>query len=208
MIKYHPEQHTPDALAEQVQNIYDNHPDILIVGSLGRAAIYEAILGDAEYEYKISGRKPTQRWSLDAADIDLINAASLQVSGDELFEVDINTFGGDFVDIYHDEHNWVIHSVERGFRNLILPQVMKPVVSKTIYGADCRTVPLQTHLALVGMSGDFSFQDMEAFGALCDAADLAGSVEIPEVFFYPFNELRRINSICLSLGITKKPVLL
>jgi hypothetical protein len=193
MSTFSPDVHTPYALAEEIDFINQTYPDAILVGSLGRGGIYKALVSDAEYEYSQRGQQPTQTFRGGAADIDIINAP-IQLEGLlSPFDCDLKSFCGRQVAIAQVGVQWILSSENRGFVAEIDERVMEPTVAKTVYGAKCRTLPPQTHLKLLGLTGTVRKQDEIAQGILKRTIDDSHKAQLPAELYEPFDELFELN---------------
>jgi len=88
-MKYQAELHTPDALTAQIEAIYSQAPDTVLLGSLGRAVIYDRLLSNPNAEFETRGQVPERKLEdglVVARDIDIISAnAQLRGSPGTLF---------------------------------------------------------------------------------------------------------------------------
>ena len=193
MITYDPESHTLDALADQIESITDLHPEALLVGSLGRSAIYRSLLGDPTYEYKYRGKLPTQSYQGSPIDIDLVNAASLVEVELRPFPVDLKSFNGRQIAIVRSDERWYLQSSNRGYRAELDPRVMEPIHAKTIHGTRCYTLSEQTHQALLGITGTLREQDIMAKSLLAEVMESRQVGRLPVRLYEPFFELRELN---------------
>lgn len=190
MITYNPDIHTPEALDAEIGRIYSRTPDALLVGSLGRAAAF----GKAgysplvEFDYRsqnplFTGNKPR--------DIDVVDGVGAKIK-DSPFIVDSTVFNCPRVSLVREGTDWYLHSPAKRFTAPLHPAVMEPIASETVHGIPCVTVPLATHLALLGLKGRMSPKVLQTRELI---TQLGGSNERTKSEIYrPFDELRALDT--------------
>lgn len=143
--------HTPEALESEINRIYSQNIQPLVVGSLGRAAAFSSLGFRPDVEFQERGQDPLFYNGI-SRDIDVIEGLS-PVSEDEPFEIDKTVFNEPRVRIVRDGTDWFLLSDKKNFQAQLHEAVMEPVVSETVYGVPVTTVPIRTHLALFGLKG-------------------------------------------------------
>lgn len=188
--------HNEHTLSDQLEAVRGFDPDCYLVGSLGRAAAYQYLLGDSMHEYHARGRQPYQRFNGTAADLDLVGTSDI-TGGEQSqfgpFEVDTKSFKGRQVTIVKKDGDWVLRSANRSFEAEIEPETMEPIKTRTVYGVDCLTLPPQTLLALLGLNGTLRDQDLHAQQVLTSAIRESSITPLPPKYYEPFEELSRLN---------------
>jgi hypothetical protein len=195
---YNQSAHTPDAFKTQLNELYLAAPDALLVGSLGRSAIYNYHGAESSLEFTMRRETPLGS-STRARDIDVIGAALPATTGP--FPVDVEAFSSPDCSLLQDEDGtWILVSERRDFCEPLDGRVMRGIASATVVGAPCLTVPLQTHKALHGLNGPLRRKDVKALKALESIEQLADSELLPEELYDPFKRLASIK----RPGITPK----
>jgi hypothetical protein len=184
---------SPDLLAEEINVITKNYPDALIAGSIGRAGLYGHLIDDPEYEYRRRDQHPTQTYRGGIADIDLINAPASITSHQLVFGTDLDSLGGRQVSLKRVDGNWLLLSKNRDFVANLDDRVMEPTLARTVYNARCKTLPAQTHYALLGITGTVREQDVVAQEILSEAIIKSGIPLLPDELYEPFRELFELN---------------
>ncbi|HZP55172.1 MAG TPA: hypothetical protein VFB03_00145, partial [Candidatus Saccharimonadales bacterium] len=167
----------------------------LLVGSLGRAAIYKKVFDHSDAEITAMGQSVTSRGQ-EARDIDYARLSIGYPRGP--FMVDIPFRPGNLgVNLTYTDEVWVLSS--KGFEERLSPSVMEPIAGETVYGAPCMTVHPQTHLALVESDGVLREpQDRVARHLLLKALDAKVYPEVPTELYEPFERLRELRASMLS----------
>ncbi|HSX28770.1 MAG TPA: hypothetical protein VLF60_04965 [Candidatus Saccharimonadales bacterium] len=184
MLKYEATLHTPDALASQIEVLYQRDPDLLVMGSLGRASLFNAALAMPNIEYDARGETPLTSGK-EPRDIDIITTAVDMVS--HPFEVDTRAFRGTELAIIREGDDWILQSEQRGFSESLHPAVMEPVVAETVFGIPVQTVLAQTHLALTNCRPYLRPRD----GISQRLLHQAQGSQLPQELYAPFDRLMR-----------------
>ena len=175
----------------------------MIVGSVGRATVYNEVYGDSLHEYNLRQQEPIERTCGARGDIDLIGAptgASENPLGP--FHIDTIAFSNDKVRIIKTGGNWLLQSARRGYERMIDPEVFRPVQAVTIYGVECRVPPAKTQLALMNATGIRRAKDEKACEALSRAIEEGGlDDEVDPASLSPLYELGRLNSQSLAVRL-------
>ncbi|MBI5357860.1 hypothetical protein HZB74_03375 [Candidatus Saccharibacteria bacterium] len=191
---------TREALAAQIERVVDAYPDSLMVGSVGRAAVYNEVYDDPLHEYRLREQEPIYNGCGERGDIDLVGAPP-DASESHLgpFPIDTRAFSNDNLKIIKHGGDWILRSVNRGYEKTIDPYVFTPVQAVTIYGVECRVPPAQTQLALMSLTGTKRSKDVEACAVLSRAIQDGQIDEVCPEALQPFYELGWLNS--QSLGV-------
>jgi hypothetical protein len=181
--------HTPDALADQIEHIYQTEPDAYLVGSLGRAVLYGEAYDDPYKEYELRKQVPLAA-SIKPRDIDLIGTTAY-LEDLQPYPMDTVAFNGTEVAIVKDGDDWWLNSEERGFSERLHPAIMEPVQGMTIFDIPCKTLRAQTHLALYRARPNSMLRkhDKQNIKLLTGAL---GDVELPADMYEPFEQLQRV----------------
>lgn len=177
-----------EEFTDQLQQLHSN-PDLRLVGSLGRAAWFDKVLGDPLAEYKARGENPLRDGLGRLRDIDIIAEDGTTTDGPH--PLDAMAFHNSSVDVLRNGEEWVLRSEDRGFEARLDPKVMEPVHGKTVYGVPCRTLPWQTQIALCEAKGVLRFKDDLGMRALRQAGRTSGQA-LPEELYLPFVQLLKI----------------
>jgi hypothetical protein len=154
------------------------------------------LLGDPLHEYRRRGRPPVQRYSGAAADIDLVAADLWELDrfpSTGVFQVDTCSFDGRQVQLVEHRDEWRLASPNRRFHAAIDPRVMEPITEE-VFGSTCRTIPAQTHLALLTLKDVLRPQDAMAKEILEETLEETGAGTIPSDLYAPFEELSALNT--------------
>lgn len=194
MRNYYASFHTYDSLAAQIAGVYQKYPDMLVVGSLGRATVFSSLLGDPEFEYTARGQHSLFAGDT-ARDIDVIGAEHDFVVRTLPFWVDATSYDIGGTSIAKHGSDWVI-SVDGHYEAALHPSTMEPIEAETIYGIPCMTLPAETQLALLRVRGKFREKDVQTFSLLANLID--GRERLPVELYRPFEDVHEINKARLS----------
>jgi hypothetical protein len=189
---YSSEIHSKESLGTELGVIQDSG-DTLIVGSLGRAVVYDSLFHDAEYEYRNRGEEPLKH-GVFSRDIDVIGIDPATAGRAGPFRVDAKVFDYPIVRIVKQDDAWWLLSPRRNFAEPLHPAIMEPVLGNTVYGINCRTVPLRTHLELYGLKGRLRHKDSRTRELLVHASESGGYDVLPDDLYGPFSALRALNN--------------
>ncbi|MBX4190500.1 hypothetical protein KW794_00230 [Candidatus Saccharibacteria bacterium] len=189
-MNYSPEAHTPQTLMRQVEGLYQRQPDIFLVGSLGRAAAYDMLTGVPYHEFDQSSivRRPDGT----TRDIDVVNIdPTLWFSSmnDLTRPFTVDNFTSPRVGIENKIGTWVLKSKPLGFEAELDARLMEPVHHRLL-GVDVVTFHPQTHMALLGIKGDFREKDFNNKQKLQKAINNSDINLLPPELFEPFEELQ------------------
>lgn len=192
MKPFDPTVHTPEALVAELGEVTKLSTDVYLAGSLGRAAIYDHLIGDPLWEYRRRDQLPTQNFLGGAADIDLLN---VNANEDDFapFSVDTGSFKGKQVSITSEGDTWFLESENRKFRRPLDSRTMEPIESRTVFGIECQTIPIQTHIALLGITGTIRAQDEIARELAVHIIESEKIPLFPPELYSPFIELTELN---------------
>lgn len=157
MPRINPEVHTPIALQTQIETLHHANPEAYLIGSIGRAILFNAYQGSAEYEFAMRQQNPvgtTER----ARDIDLIVCKEPYVI--RPFEVDTSTTSRKYGEIVFDAGVWYLVAERYRFSEALHEDVMTPVLGESVYGAKGKTIPIQTSIALFGLQAELRHKDV------------------------------------------------
>ncbi len=192
MISFRPELHTPTNLHLQIEEIYSVDPSVLVVGSLGRAGIYNAVHGRPNYEFEARNQHPLKRDG-EARDIDVISTRRHDLPSRPYF-TDTEAYADRQVGLRVENGEWIL-SANSEFETLLDPAVMEPTQVETIYGIPCTTIPPETLLALIKVKGKLREKDEQAFSLLSQVVDRRPTNKrLPRSLLAPFEKVHEINS--------------
>jgi hypothetical protein len=202
-MRYQEHLHTPEALAQEISGLYQKAPDLILLGSLGRAVIFNCLLQNPYLEFEARGQSPEKKIEEDivmARDIDPIGAQLHNVADSEPFEVDITAFDSPRLRITQQGADWFLISDKRGVYEPLHPAVMEPIQGETVYGATAVTVPFQTHQAVFGIKDDMRPKDVDNYNFL-RTNEKHNRQPLPLELYEPFDKLRAlVNSGWLQCG--------
>lgn len=187
--------HTFEALSLQLERTRLVYPESLIVGTLGRAGVYNEVFDDPFVEYEARGQNPLTKYrGKSVGDIDIIGGPSEdECVGFGPFYMDIIAFGCSQMSITRKGTEWILGSSLHGYEEVIPPKALKPVKATTVYGAECMIPPAQTQLALLGLSGVDREQDIIARGIMEQAIQEGADDDVSSDDLAPFHELADLN---------------
>lgn len=186
---------THEALAQQVGRVVEAYPEALLVGSLGRACIYDRVYGDPLHEYKLRDQDPTETACGDVGDIDLIGvppAASEDMLGP--FKIDTQAFNNPSVAIIKEGVDWLVRSRGRGYEAVLDPEVFAPIEAATICGVKCKVPPAKTQLAIMSSTGAMRPKDRIAVETLSKAIEDGVLTQVDQRSLLPLYEVGAKNS--------------
>lgn len=192
MIAFDPGVHTPEAFVDQLTLLHETEPSAYVVGSIGRAVLFRRAVGNPNYEYAAHGQYPLNKTG-DARDIDVVSLVSARGDIRRPFELDNGGFNNPIVHIARQGGKWVLGSEVNNFAELIHDDVMEPVEGTTIFDAECRTLPIDTQIALFGVHGPLRWKDSQNLSLLIGAADRTTQQRLPEELYAPFRQLGALN---------------
>ncbi len=193
MRNFYPQFHTPETLADQFNEVYAKYPEAILVGSLGRAAIYNDLIADPYREFVERGQHPLKK-GVSARDIDFIGVEADVVAHILPFWVDSTPYDDDSARIVKKDSQWFLTSNKKLLEQLH-PRVMEPVAATTIYGIPCTTISLETHLALHKIRGAFRSKDQTSLHLLMALVqEQTGRATLPNELYGPFEKLHTLNN--------------
>jgi hypothetical protein len=184
--------HTPDTLASQIEDTYRLNPETIMIGSLGRAAIYDEYIGDPDFEFTSRNQTPLVAGQF-VRDMDVFSAGSARPAAEGPFPVDTTTYNNPLVEIVREGDDWWLTSAKRDFAEEIDPDTMEPRKVNTIYGIECVVLPAQTQLEIIGLNGAMREKDVKNAQLLKELLD-GQAPEMPDELFKPFRKLRDTKS--------------
>lgn len=187
---YDPRLHTGDSLASQLDLLRLCHPDAIVVGSLGRAAIFREILGDPNYEYTMRSQDPLRKQSM-ARDIDLTSQESDFPPGP--FPIDTTAFSGNRSKLVQENNIWFLTADRHGFAEELRPDVMELAEKRTVYDAMAQVLPAQTQLEILHLNGYKIPKVQRAFDILSEVLEGSGRPKLPVEHYGPFRKLSKLN---------------
>src|SRR3989344_49799 len=192
MRMYYPEFHTPENLRDQVAEVYNHYPDMLVVGSLGRATVFNTYRGDSNYEFTQRHQHPLHNGDT-ARDIDVIGADQDHVARTLPFWVDATSYDIGGTQIAQQNGEWFI-SVDGYYEAQLHPATMEPIEAETIYDMSCLAVPPETQMALLRVRGQLREKDVLISSIF---SDLIGAIpaakRLSSELFEPFEAVHQIN---------------
>ncbi|HET7827819.1 MAG TPA: hypothetical protein VFK97_03055, partial [Candidatus Saccharimonadales bacterium] len=111
-MKYQAELHTPEALATQIAAIYSRAPDTILLGSLGRAVIFDRLLSNPNAEFEVRGQVPEHKLEdgeVIARDIDFIGRNARLLDPQNPFVVDF-AFDNRQISFRREGEDWFLVS--------------------------------------------------------------------------------------------------
>jgi hypothetical protein len=165
------------------------NPDYRLVGSLGRAVLWDKHYGNPYLEYDARGERPLANRHHVTRDLDFLNAPDLP---DITTPYPIDTVWADNQDASITQNSggeWRLKSVRRGFDEPIDAEVMAPVHGKTVYGVETTTVNPMTHMLLFAIRGTLRRQDDRAVNMLSQLLTTDDCPILPYDKYEPFWEL-------------------
>lgn len=184
-----------EVLAGQIERVVDAYPDALLVGSLGRATVYNEVYGDPLHEYRIRNQDPTRTDCGEKRDIDLIGAP-LEASEDTLgpFKIDTLAFNNNVIAIVKKGNDWLVRSSGRNYEEILAPEVFEPVEATTILGVRCKVPPAKTQLAIMSCTGIKRPKDKVTAEVLSKAIKDGGLDQVDQESLLPLYEVGVRNS--------------
>ena len=193
MRKYYPEFHTAENLANQITEIYKLCPQILVVGSLGRATVFNTVRRNPYFEFIERRQHPLYAGNT-ARDIDVIGAEHEVVERTLPHWVDATSYDIGGTQVAQENGEWHL-SVDGHCHATLHTAVMEAIEGETIYGIPCVTIPVETQLALLKVRGKFREKDVQTFSLLSDVIEIKGTSErLPAELFTDFDKVHEINA--------------
>jgi hypothetical protein len=185
-MRFDPELHTADRLAEQMAQLDAMHPDMVVAGSLGRSVIYGKV-GTPDFEFQMRQETPVHQ-HYGARDIDVIGVPEGALSTP--FKLDTIAFQSDLTRISKQAGQWVLSSVVNEFAEPLNDAIMQPVTGPGVYGVVYKTVHPRTHVALFEAHARPRTKDILTRRLIRGTVD--DFPHLPDSMFEPFTRLRQV----------------
>lgn len=186
------QEHTAEGLTREIEALYRYDPSLLLVGSMGRSAIYYSLVENPDYEFGIRNESPLISGST-ARDIDVVGDPDPPAEVCYPHKLDTNAFHNPLVRLAKEGDDWFLVSDRNKFAEQLHPAVMEPQEGKMVFDIRCLTVNPLTHIELFALNGLMRSKDLVTRQLLIDT--LGERPELPPAeLFEPFRLLRQINT--------------
>ena len=183
---------SPELLEQTITTFQEDHPESLLVGSLGRTAYFGEAWGEFGVEYRFRGEEPLIGEDEKPRDVDLILPGVMKaIKNPSPHLVDTHCYAANEVLICKEGADWLLRSRTFDFCERLEPEVMEPQRKRIIYSIEANVPRFRTLVALHGMPGgrekDLTTQDL-----LGQVSDEIGQGSLPERYYDPFRELKEV----------------
>ncbi len=180
-------------MVSQLENLNGlKREDVLIVGSVGRSAIYGSLYDRPHHEYEVRRQHPLGTIA-NPRDIDILGLSAEEATSYAPYPVDASGFRGKYSSLVRDRGEWYLVAEYHNFAEQLHPDVMEPVEAKGICGAIVKTVPIQTHKAIHRLDRARVKDDITAEILENAHSEIGLSEKKRDDLYGAFNELRRLN---------------
>ena len=184
---------TSESLETAIQRLYKSNSEALLVGSLGRSAVFSRLYGDPEHEFVLRGERPLWNDNGSPRDLDFIISGGINPTTTEPYKTDIDCFTKPDFALESEGTDWWVTSIMFGYAERLHPAVMEPTPSKTIYDIDCLVPPIQTFQRLTGVPIIVRKKDKVSL-ALIEKALEFETDKLPEELYKPIDDLKALTN--------------